>query len=233
MEILLVTGDDPTIDYIEHLTDARTRISPMLASIDLLYGERLLGPILTEEVGAIFDDWHWNRKIGGREFIFEPQARLKQLPTGLFMESFESFFERHRERSENRRTRVRIASQWYLQAKSLDDPLMRIVAFWLCCEALEIEGNDTNIAPIKTRIAKQMGDSRELAPALVVEVYKTRSQIAHGKTHSASPVAIEASQVIAEALLEYHLLGEVTTETKESLVRLARINKAQKQAPLA
>ncbi|PZT88152.1 MAG: hypothetical protein DI630_33605 [Gordonia sp. (in: high G+C Gram-positive bacteria)] len=100
------------------------KLAPMIAALDLLYGVRLLGPIITEEIGAVFDDWHWNRKLGGRQFLYEPQARLKYLPTTLFMEAFEVFSELHRERDDKDRLRVRIASQWHLQARTLSDPLM-------------------------------------------------------------------------------------------------------------
>lgn len=103
VEILLALNLPPDTGYSDHLREGRMKLAPMIAALDLLYGVRLLGPIITEEIGAVFDDWHWNRKLGGRQFLYEPQARLKYLPTTLFMEAFEVFSELHRERDDKDR----------------------------------------------------------------------------------------------------------------------------------
>ena len=80
VEILYDIGDSSDSSYEGMIAAGRAGVAPLLVMLDLMFGERMLGPLITEEVGEVFEDWHWNRKLGGRTVALESQARPNLLP---------------------------------------------------------------------------------------------------------------------------------------------------------
>ena len=78
--------------------------------MDLLWGERVLGPVITEEVGAIFDDWHWNRLLGGPTVAWEGQAQIAVASASELRDALEVAFTINREQTEDERERLRVAA---------------------------------------------------------------------------------------------------------------------------
>jgi hypothetical protein len=102
--------------YAEMVAAGRSGIAPLTAMLDFLYGERILGPVLTEEVGEVFDDWHWNRLLGGRTVSMESQARFEIVDGQALASRLTEAIDRQLTLDTSARIRLRIACQWYWRA---------------------------------------------------------------------------------------------------------------------
>lgn len=100
----------------------------------------------------MFEDWHWNRKLGGRSVAIESQARQEHLDGHTFVKRVGPAIDRLLDFDAERRQRVRVASQWYWRAEGEADNVIRFVGYWLVVEALEL-GENANIGPLKRNIA--------------------------------------------------------------------------------
>jgi hypothetical protein len=216
VEILYKFSDGLVRSLAEQLAFGRSATAPLTAALDLIYGERLLGAVITEEVGEIFPDWHWNRLLGGRNVSMEFQARVDLLNAREIAGALNVVLELHAERDEQERARVRIASQWYWRADRDADPVLRFLGYWLCIEALEL-GDNAKIAPIKAAVAAIIGTTVSEVSEGVGRIYGLRGNIAHGKIRDVKPEEIERVRAVAEALLESKLLGMVTAPRCEAL----------------
>ncbi len=185
-------------------------VAPLTAVLDLLFGERLLGPILTEEVGAVFEDWHWNRKLGGRSVATESQARQEHLDGRMFVERVGPAIDRLLQFNDEQRQRVRVASQWYWRAESEADNVIRFVGYWLVLEALEL-GEKANIGPLKSNIAKLLTVEKSAVTEQVGRLYGLRNKLLHGKQRVVTNEDVERVRALAVALLESHTLGKVSS----------------------
>ncbi|WP_153001408.1 HEPN domain-containing protein [Microbacterium testaceum] len=216
VELLYILPQTERQSYEDHLSSARARVAPLTAAIDVLYGERLLGPVITEEIGDIFEDWHWNRWLGGPTVGYEGQARIKRLDTMAFTAALEPVLKLQSERDEQARNRVRVACQWYWTADRESDPVMKFIASWLAIEALEL-GENANIAPIKAAVAQILSVDQRVISQAVGRTYGLRNKLLHGVTRTVSADDIARVDSLTRSLVELHLLGEVTHDTRNSL----------------
>jgi hypothetical protein len=74
---LILEVDDPNEDDV--ISKGRRSLSPILCILDLSYGERLIGALITEEVIEIFPDRHWNRKITSPLVGSESQLDMRKI----------------------------------------------------------------------------------------------------------------------------------------------------------
>ncbi|MFE4950145.1 hypothetical protein ACFQ9V_08540 [Leifsonia sp. NPDC056665] len=212
--------------YSDAIASGRASIAPLRMMLEFTFGDRLLGPKLTEEVGEVFDDWHWNRQLGGRDIRLESQADMRYRPAVEAVEGLQRIFTAHVERDEAETLRVRIASRWCWEAESQADPVMRFVSYWLAIEALEL-GENSNIAPLKDVVAAVLGLQRPDVTVAIGRLYATRNRLLHGKQRTIEPTDIDAARTIAHVLLANRALGEVTDGQLTALLKVVTA-----QAPL-
>lgn len=202
--------------FAQALAEGRARTAPLTAGLDLAFGERLLGPVLTEEVGELFPDGHWNRRLGGRTVAMEGQAELRQLHAHGIMQLVDVLVSRQVERKESERQRLRVASRWYWHADTEAEPVLKFIAYWTAIESLEL-GQNTNITPVKAAVARLLDVDRNLIAAQVGRVYGVRNRLLHGIERAASDHDLTTVRCIAESLLEEQLLGTVSPDRLERL----------------
>jgi len=217
VEILYQLPDAGDLDYKQKLAMGQARVAPLTAAMDLIWGERVIGAVIAEEVGEVFGDWHWNRIIGGPTVLWEGQARLgvhdgRQYVEGLTL--FNTIFGEH---SEDERARLRVAAQWYWRADSDSDRVMRFLSYWLCSEACTLEGGEWNIRALKKAVAAILDTSVPTISAAVGRIYSLRGLVAHGKGRAVDDQTLRAAKAIAEALLSRRLVGRVTPDRVEAL----------------
>lgn len=205
--------------YAEQLAAGRAAIAPLTALLDMKYGPRLLGPILTEEVGELFPDWHWNRKLGGRSVGLESQASLEPIDGNTFIQTVGEAVDRFGDLSDETRQRARIASQWYWQAEREPDNVLRFAGYWLVIEALEL-GENANISPVKNKVARILDAAKADVTEQVGQIYNKRNKLLHGKLRTATDEDVDRVRALATTLLEVHLFDEASTE------RLAELRQA-------
>lgn len=216
VEILFKLPGPVPATHAGKVAAGRAGVAPFTAALDLLFGERLLGPMVTEEVGEVFPDWHWNRLVGGRTFSMEAQARLEVLDSSQLGSAIDEVLERARERDDESRSRVRVASQWYWRADADSDPVMKFLSYWLSIEALEL-GEKVNIGPVKDRVAALLSVSQTKVAEQVGRLYGLRSKLAHGTLRTVPEVELAAVSAVAHAILEHHVLGRVSEERRARL----------------
>jgi hypothetical protein len=216
VELLYRLPEADTLDWAEKLALGRSRIAPLTAAMDLLWGERVLGPVITEEVGAIFDDWHWNRLLGGPTVAWEGQAQIAAASTSELQDALDVALIINREHTEDERERLRIAAQWYWRADREQDHVMKFLTYWLCIEAVALENGAHKIGPVKTMVAAIL-DTKETAIDGIGRIYNVRGEIAHGHSRAVSSEALAGVRAIAEAVLSRGLLGRVSSERVDAL----------------
>lgn len=216
VEILYQLPEGENLDWAEKLELGRRRIAPLTAAMDLLWGERVLGPIITEEVGTIFDDWHWNRLLGGPTVAWEGQATVGVVSASDLRDALDVAFTTNRKYSEPERERLRIAAQWYWRADREQDRVMKFLSYWLCVEAVALEDGGHKIGPVKTMVAAIL-DTAENAIGGIGRIYNVRGKIAHGHSRAVTGEALAGAKAIAEALLSRRLLGCVSRQRVAAL----------------
>ncbi|MFD6141774.1 hypothetical protein [Promicromonospora sp. NPDC060271] len=218
VEVLYNLGaENGSHTFSEKMALGRAATAPLTAALDLVYGERLLGAVLTEEVGEVFPDWHWNRLLGGRNVAMEAQARFESLDAHAVASTLDSANKLQAVRDDEQRARLRIAAQWYWRADRDADTPLRFLSYWLCIEALELAGNEYRITPIKAAVAAVLGVQDSDVALGVVRISNLRNKIAHGKVRDVSAGDIERVRSVAEALLEARLLGTISDARRASL----------------
>lgn len=216
VEVLyLLNETDAEGGHSDRLAGARAAISTLLASLDLVFGPRLLGLRITEEIGEVFDDWHWNQRLDGPTVALEAQAQLKYIDADTAVAQIGAVFDANAGRSEEERARLQIASQWYWRADAETDPVQAFIAHWLTIETLEMDG--TNIASLKNAVHALVGGPREQCAAAVGRLQGLRSRLVHGKTRSVSSNQIDAVRSVSSALLERRLLGVISEARRTQL----------------
>ena len=218
VELLYRLPNAESLTYAEKLTLGRSRTGPLTAAMDLLWGERILGPLVTEEVGAVFDDWHWNRLMGGPTVMWEGQAAFKNMIGPEIDQAIDIAFKINREQTEAERDRIRTAAQWYWRADRESDPVMRYLSYWLCVEAVALEPGGHKIGPVKTMVAAIL-DTTAATVSGVGRLYNIRSEIAHGHSSAVTGEAVAGVRAIAEAVLSRRVLGRVSPERVTTLRR--------------
>lgn len=216
VELLYRLPKGKTLDWAERLALGRSRIAPLTATMDLLWGERVLGPVITEEVGAIFDDWHWNRLLGGPTVAWEGQAQIAVASASELRDALEIAFTINREHTEDERERLRVAAQWYWRADREQDRVMKFLSYWLCVEAVALKGGAHKIGPVKAMVAAIL-DTKQNAIDGIGRIYNVRGEIAHGHSRAVTSEALAGVRAIAEALLSRGLLGHVSPERVAAL----------------
>lgn len=203
-------------EYDEMIAAGRAGVAPLTAILDLVYGERLIGPTIAEEVGEIFDDWHWNRRLGGRSLFVESQARLEVANGHAFSATLKGIINDWASKSDELRARIRIALQWYWRADAEVDPVQRYISYWLCVEALEL-GENQNILPVKDTVAGLLGVQRSDVGNAVGRIYGIRNRLVHGVMREVDGESLDRLRALAVALLEHHSLGAVSDERLSDL----------------
>lgn len=219
IEFLYQLPQGQWVEFDEMLAAGRAGVSAITCMIDLVHGERILGPVLTEEIGEVFDDWHWNRLLGGRTISLESQAAMRHLDGQEFAEVVGNSIEAHLDRPERERNRLKIAAQWYWRADAEPERVQRYIAYWLCIEALEL-GENASIAPVKRAVAEILGVDQRLIGQAVGRMHGIRSGLVHGSIREVSSEAALNVERVAVALLERRALGRVSEERANAL-RLA------------
>lgn len=208
IEVLYVLNDGVSSTYESSLSAGRAGIAPFTAMLDLSYGTRLLGPILTEEVGEVFDDWHWNRRLGGRTVALESQAKMKMISGHQLSDSLRTAIDRQLELGDESRASARVAAQWYWEAESQSDLGLSFASYWLVLEALEL-GQNANIRPLRVAFSAMLGCEENELRVPIGRLYGERSALLHGDVRAVDENQVARVRTLAAALLHKHLFGDV------------------------
>lgn len=226
VEILWHAEDVDVQDYEAVVARARRAIGPLKTLLDLKFGPRLLAMPLTEEVGEIFSDGHWNRRDYSGLFTIESQASIRQLKVSDVTEELSSLLEAEQKLSAAERKRLGLASLWYWRADAEPDRVVRYISWWVVVESLEMKTPDPS--PVRRRLGKIFGNDQGYWGKLVGTLWRLRGELVHGESADVPDVSLRSVEVLARTLLTKRLLGQVPVELQEEMhVTAKRLNSSK------
>jgi hypothetical protein len=199
VEILYRLPDGSPSEPAAVLRAGRAAVASLKTILDLTFGPRLLGLPLLEEIGQVFDDWHWTRRLDSLALAAESQLPLVMMPSPEFVSRVQPRLQQYQEAGDDDRRRFRLASQWYWLADAEQDPTNRFIQYWLVLESLEMETAD--IAPVKARLAESLDEPVSRCGEFVGRLYGVRSRLVHGNSDRVTSEQLTQVQTLARLLL--------------------------------
>ena len=215
VEMLLVCE---SVDQSERLAEGRRNLASLKTMLELRFGPRLLGLLLTEEVGELHDDGFWTRDLASESLANECSFATQTVDTDALRRFGDTLLTRQTIRSESERMRLRLACDWYWSAIHADQPVNEYLQLWFVVETIAMP-DTTNVAPVKDRLAKALGGDRSTW-TLVGRHFGRRGNLVHGQgERHVEPAVLAELRDLVEVLLclEFEIDDEV---------RFARLRKA-------
>lgn len=215
VEIVWHVEDLDLDDYEAVVARGRRAIGPMKTLLDLKFGPRLLAMPLTEEVGEIFPDGHWNRRDYSGLFTVESQASVQQLKMTDVTEELSPLLEAEQSLSEEERKRMGLASLWYWRADAEPDRVVRFISWWVVVESLEMRS--ANPSPVKKRLGHIFNNDQGVWGSIVGKLWRLRGELVHGDSSEVPEASLRNVETLARTLLTSRLLGQVPDELRTGL----------------
>jgi hypothetical protein len=197
VEMLLVCK---AVDQSERLAEGRRHLASLKTLLDLRFGSRLLGLLLTEEVGELHDDGYRTRDLASESLANEWSFATQTVDADALRQFGETLLEKQTKRSESERLRLRLACDWYWSAIHAEEPVNEYLQLWFVVETIAMP-DTTNIAPVKDRLAAALGGDRSTW-ALVGRHFGRRGNLVHGQDErEVQPAALAELRDLVEVLL--------------------------------
>jgi len=211
VEMLLEVEDPNEKDVI---SKGRRSLSPILTILDLVYGERLIGALIAEEVVELFPDGHWNRKIISPSVGSESQLNMIMIESSQ-IEQMKKSIETYQGFGESDRKKTSLATDWFWKSERESDKVDRFIQLWICLEALIM--STTDIRPIYETLAIITNEDVNFWKEPIGRLFGKRSALVHGNKNDVDEQEIIILREIARLLLA-NKLGKVdNTELVQDL----------------
>ncbi|WP_155361625.1 hypothetical protein [Acrocarpospora macrocephala] len=181
------------------LNEGRRTTSSILTLLQFSLGPRVSAVQVTEEVGEIFEDWHWNRSLASDSLAWEPQLNLHGMQGSELVDTMKPLIDRWLSRDEEKRTRARVASQWWQLAEAQGDLVIKYISLWLVAESLVDKKN------MPTKLYDLIGHSLQKCEKFIRRLYTRRCELTHGKNRDVSTEEIAEIRSLAGAFLSADL----------------------------
>ncbi len=216
VELLLEVDNTNDNDII---TSGRRKVSPILTILDLVYGERIIGALIAEEVVELFPDGHWNRKVISPSVGSESQLNIKKIENSQ-IEQMKKSIDIYQQFSQSDRKNVALATDWFWKSEREADAVDKFIQLWICLEALEMP--NTNIKPIVNRLAIITPESYNFWEEPIGRLFGKRSNLVHGISNDVNEFEIIILRGLAKILLG-NRLGEIEDPTLvENIISLVK-----------
>lgn len=199
--ILETTSESPE----ERLVEGRRRLAPLLTQFDLRFGPRVLGLKLTEELGEIFGDGHFNRELVSALIGAESQYDVAGVEGGEFLDVMKRDINRLMEKTPTELDRIRLACDWYWTAIHASNPVDEYLALWFVIEAMAMP-NTANVRPVRELLAREVGGSPSDWREYVGRLAGHRGALVHGnEPRGVSDDQLADLRELVEAILQIEL----------------------------
>ncbi len=213
-----------SVDENDIIPKGRRSLSPILTILDFVYGERLIGALITEEVVELFPDGHWNRKVISPSVGSESQLDLKKIENPQ-IEQMKKSIETYNGFEENERKKTALATDWFWKSEREPDQVDKFIQLWICLEALEM--TDTNIKPIVEQLAIITTEDHTFWKEPIGRLFGKRSNLVHGNSIEVDENEIVILRGIAKILLSYRLGKIENPEFINELISLLVIRQTE------
>ncbi|MFI7658650.1 hypothetical protein ACIBTW_07130 [Micromonospora parva] len=212
VEVIWVSdGDERSVRNL--LEDGRNAVSPLLATLEFEFGPRLLSTRLLEEVGEVFQDWHWNRRVFTGTVYAESQASFVHLDGRSAVERLQPLIEKNQALTKEERNRIRLASRWYWSAQEETDEVLAFIQWWLVIECLEMV-KTTDIRPVRERLALLLGCDEVALRQPMGRLFGLRGKLVHGNDRSVTADSIELVEAIARLMFASRIGIDVSSKIR-------------------
>jgi hypothetical protein len=203
------------------ISEGRRRLSPILTILDLVYGERLIGALIAEEVVELFPDGHWNRNIISPSVGSESQLDMKKIENSQ-IEQMKKSIESYQVLGGNDRKNIALATDWFWKSEREIDQINRFIQLWICLEALEMA--TTDIKPIAEQLATITTNGYSFWKEPIGRLFGKRSDLVHGKNNQVNEHEIIILRGIAKILLANRLGKIENSELIQEVIPLIKIH---------
>ena len=217
--VLHTTADKPD----RRLEEGRSGLARLKTLIELTFGPRVLGALVTEGLGEVFPDGHFNRSLQSDAVSNEWQVGLAAV-TREEMEAWaNTTLGPHQERPEEELQRVRLACDWYWRSTQTSDLVTEYLELWFVVEVIAMS-DDTDVRPVRERLAEAFGGSEREWKDFVGKHFGRRSKLVHGRTkREVEEQDVESLRDLVQGLLE-QAFGIANAERGDSLRRRAGVS---------
>jgi hypothetical protein len=216
---IIVRLDGLKLDEPETLFgEGRMKVSPMRLLLDAIFGPRLIGSCLFEEVGCVFDDWHWNRWIGSARLAAESQVPPQIMTSTSIKSRLSIALDRYDTIDDVRKRKIRFASRWLWLAEEEPDRVNRFIQYWLVIESLEMK--TSHPGPAKKRLAKITGTPADISNNFIGRLLRLRGDLVHGDAMKVTETDLEGVSLAAKLFLSWHLMKAVPWEARRRLIAI-------------
>ncbi len=185
------------------LAEGRRRLGYLKTLIDLSLGSRILAVVLTEEIGEVFADGHFNRNLQSAEVGSESQSELAVVTDARFKEWTRHPLQTLIDRAPEDRERISLACDWYWRSTEMDDSVTEYLELWFVVEVLAMP-NTTDIRPVRDQLAKAYGGDQSQWRELVGRHFGRRSSLVHGEgRREVDESHLAELRDLVQALLEF------------------------------
>lgn len=207
------------------LAEGRSRLASMKTLIELAFGPRVLGALVTEELGEAFSDGHFNRGLESDSVGNEYTMGLAAVTPDKFSAWTQTTLASHLGRPLEELQRIGLACDWYWRSTQTSDLVTEYLELWFTVEVIAMP-DTTNVRPVRERLAAAFGGSECQWADFVGRHFGRRSDLVHGNVkREVAEDEVESLRDLVQALLELEL-GVANDERGESLRSRARVSTA-------
>ncbi len=204
------------------LAEGRSRLASLKALTELAFGSRVLGALVTEELGEIFADGHFNRGLESDRVGNEYTMGLKAVTPDEFSAWTKTTLASHLERPLEELRRIGLACDWYWRSTQTPDLVTEYLELWFAVEVVAMP-DTSNVRPVRERLGAAFGGSEGEWAEFVGRHLNRRSALVHGDAkREVEEREVESLRDLVQALLELEL-GIGNDTRRESLRRRAGI----------
>lgn len=216
--VLHTTADKPD----RRLEEGRSGLARLKTLVELTFGPRVLGALVSEGLGEVFPDGHFNRSLESDAVRNEWQMDL----TAVTREELEAWAKTtlgpHQDRPEEEQQRVRLACDWYWRSTQTSDLVTEYLELWFVVEVIAM--SDTNVRSVRERLAEAFAGTEGEWKDFVGRHFNRRSNLVHGSAkREVQEQDVESLRDLVQGLLE-HEFGITNAERGDSLRRRAGVS---------
>lgn len=189
----------------ERLVEGARRLAPLLTQFDLRFGPRVLGLKLTEELGELFDDGHFNRELVSQQVGTESQYDVVGVEGDEFLAWAQHDFDRLMQKTPERLDRIRLACDWYWTAIHTPSAVDEFLGLWFVVEVLAMP-DTANVRPVRELLARDVGGSPDSWRDFVGRLSGRRDALVHGnEPRAVGDEELTRLRALVEVLLQLEL----------------------------
>lgn len=184
------------------MAEGRRRLASLKTLIELAFGSSLFGALVTEGLGEIFPDGHFNRSLESERVGNEYQVDLSAITIEQFNAWKDTMLAKHLQRPLEELQRIGLGCDWYWRSTQTADLVTEYLELWFTVEVIAMP-DTANVRPVRERLAVAFGGTERDWADFVGRHAGRRSDLVHGKSNrEVEEDQVESLRDLVQALLE-------------------------------